>query len=203
MLILKLVIGKCIALADLLVLVLKIALNQKVGLADGISLLVQFLAVQVDFDIVATGHLLYHLLCHRKHTSGSAARVIDREHLTQLLKLLLLSVERQAGQKSDNLARRVILACFGVRGLLRPPDHNLKHGTHLGITYLLRIKVSLLDKGLYNGVQLVALLQPPVNLSQVRRLAVLVNKVRQDILHIVGKPFEIGLEIRRDACRIR
>ena len=93
LLVFELVICKCISLAYLLIFVLQISLDKQVGLADGICLLVKFLAVQVNLDVVAPGHFLHHLLRYCKHSTGTAARVVNGKHLSELLQLLFLPIE--------------------------------------------------------------------------------------------------------------
>ena len=66
--------------ADDVVRRLALALEQEVGLADGVGLGVDLLAVEVGGDLLAVflGELLQRLFADRQHAAGAAGAVVEQ-----------------------------------------------------------------------------------------------------------------------------
>ena len=109
---------------------LAFALEQQVGLGDGVGLGVDFLAVEVGGDLLAVffGKLLERFLRDRQHAAGAAGAVVDQ--IGAGLDLVGDGQEDQSRHQSDGVARRPVLARLFVVLLVEAPDQLLEDRAH-------------------------------------------------------------------------
>ena len=116
--------------ADDVVRRLALALEQQVGLADGVGLGVDLLAVEVGGDLLAVlrGELRQRLLGDGQHAAGAACAVI--EQIGARLDLIGDRQEDQARHQLDGIARRPVLAGLLVVLLVEAADQLLEDRAH-------------------------------------------------------------------------
>ena len=116
--------------ADDVVRRLALALEQQVGLADGVGLGVDLLAVEVGGDLLAVllGELLERLLGHGQHAAGAAGAVV--EQVGAGLDLVGDGQEDQLRHELDGVARRPVLAGLLVVLLVEAADQLLEDRAH-------------------------------------------------------------------------
>ena len=107
-----------------------LAFEQQVGLADGVGLGVDFLAVEVRGDLLAVllGELLQRLFGHGQHAAGAAGAVV--EQVGAGLDLVGDRQEDQLRHQLDGVARRPVLAGFLVVLLVEAADQFLEDRAH-------------------------------------------------------------------------
>ena len=84
-----------------------LALHQHVGLGDGVGLLIEFLAVEVDAEVRLDGRKDM-VLRGGEHAAGTTRRVVDVD-LTHLRKLRTVGLEQKLDHQPDDVARGVEL----------------------------------------------------------------------------------------------
>ena len=106
------------------------ALQDEVGLADGVGLGVHFLAVQVDRRLLALlpGQLRQRLLRDRQHPAGSTGAVIDQvgagpHHIGN-------RQEDEAGHELHHIPRSEVFTGLLVVLLVEAPDELFEDGAH-------------------------------------------------------------------------
>lgn len=106
-----------------------VAFEQRVGLADGVGLAVDFLAVKVRGDLFAVGlgNLLKGLLGHRQHAAGAAGAAV--EQVGAGLDLVGHRQEHQVRHQPHGIARRPVFAGFFVVVFVEATDEFLEHRT--------------------------------------------------------------------------
>ena len=75
------------------------------------------------------------------------------------IQVLFSTTHGQCHQEADDLTGSIELTSFGIGGLLAATNNNLEYGSHHGITYLVWVKVSLLNKHLNYRKELVVSFQ--------------------------------------------
>ena len=116
--------------ADDVVRRVALALEQQVGLADGVGLGVDLLAVEVGGDLLAVlrGELLQRLLGHGQHAAGAAGAVV--EQVGARLDLVGDGQEDELRHQLDGVARRPVLAGLLVVLLVEAADQLLEDRAH-------------------------------------------------------------------------
>ena len=109
---------------------LALALEQQVGLADGVGLGVDLLAVEVRGDLLAVlgGESLQRLLGDGEHAAGAAGAVV--EQVGARLDLVGDRQEDQVRHQLDGVARRPVLAGLLVVLLVEAADQLLEDRAH-------------------------------------------------------------------------
>ena len=116
--------------ADDVVRGLAFALEQQVGLADGVGLGVDLLAVEVRRDLLAvlSRQFLQRLFRHRQHAAGAAGAVV--EQVGARLDLVGDRQEDQPRHQLHGVARRPVLAGLLVVLLVEAADQLLEDRAH-------------------------------------------------------------------------
>ena len=86
-----------------------LTLNQHVGQANGVGLLVEFLVVEVNAGSPVEGRDVCVNL--RKHASRAAGAVVDGADDALLGQRLLVAIEQEVAHQAHHLAWREVLAC--------------------------------------------------------------------------------------------
>ncbi len=171
-----------------------IAFEQEVGLADGVGLGVDFLAVEVGGDLLAVvfGDLLEGFLGHGEHAAGAAGAVV--EEVGARLDLVGDGQEHELGHEPDGIAGRPVLAGFLVVVFVEAADQLLEHRAH-GM---------VVEAGLVahrGGAEVDVLIEEFLDeLAEdigFREAGDLIAKLEigQDVLHIWRKAVEVGGKI--------
>ena len=116
--------------ADDVVCGVAFALEQQVGLADGVGFGVDFLAVEMGGDLFAPfpGEFPERVFGHGQHAAGAAGAVI--EQVGAGLDLIGNRQEEEIGHQLDGVARRPVFAGFFVVFLVEPSHQLLKDRAH-------------------------------------------------------------------------
>ena len=106
------------------------SLEQQVGLANGVGLGVDLLAVEMGRHLLAAlaGDLLQRLFGDRQHTAGTAGSII--EQVRAGLNLVGDRQKDELGHQLDSIARRPVLARLFVVLLVEAPHQLLKDRAH-------------------------------------------------------------------------
>ena len=106
------------------------ALQDEVGLADGVSLRVHLLPVQVHGHLFApfNGHLRKRLLGYGQHSAGTAGAVVDQ--VSARLYFISHWQENKPGHELDHVARGEVLPGLLVVLLVELADEFLEYGAH-------------------------------------------------------------------------
>ena len=177
-----------------------LALEQQVGLADGIGLGVDLLAVEVGGDLLAVllGELQQRLLGHGQHAAGAASAVV--EQVGARLDLVGDGQEDQLGHQPHGVAGGPVLARLLVVLLVEAAHQLLKDGAH-GVV----VQAGVLDRAVAvqhrlgaevdGGVEeLFDQRAQRIGLGQPRDL-VAELEVLEDILHVGRKAVEVGFKV--------
>ena len=107
-----------------------LALQNQVGLADGVGLAVDLLTEEVGGDLLAPllGELLKHFFPHGQHAAGPAGAVV--EQIGGVFDPVGDGEEDQLGHELHGVARSKVLAGLFVVLLVEPPDQFLEDGAH-------------------------------------------------------------------------
>jgi hypothetical protein len=132
--------------ADDVVRLVALALEQEVGLADGVGLGVDLLAVEVRGDLLAVlgGELLQRLLGHGEHAAGAAGAVV--EQVGARLDLVGDGQEDQPRHQLHGVARRPVLAGLLVVLLVEAADQLLEDRAHRVV-----VEAGVLDRAVAVG----------------------------------------------------
>ena len=153
------------------------AFEQQVGLANGVSLSVDFLAVQVRRHLLAVlrGELLKCLLGYRQHAARAARTVVE-----QVGAGLDLVGDRQQDQLRHQLhgvSRCPVLAGFFVGLFVEAADQLLEDGSHAMVVETVRAQIDIRESELLDQRS------ERVCLRETRNL-VAELKVVEDVLHV-------------------
>ena len=186
--------------ADDVVRRLALALEQQVGLADGVGLGVDLLAVEMGGHLLAVlrGELLERLLGDGQHAAGAAGAVV--EQVGARLDLVGDGQEDQLRHELHGVARRPVLARLLVVLLVEAPDQLLEHRAHAVV-----VEAGVLHRAVavQHGVgaqvdvrreELLDQRAERVGLGEPRDL-VAELEVLEDVLDVRREAVEIGLEV--------
>ena len=176
------------------------ALQQQVGLADGVGLGVDLLAVKVGGDLLAVlgGELLEHVLGHGQHAAGAAGPVVDQ--VGAGLDPAGDGQEDELRHQGHGVARGPVLARLLVVLLVEAPDQLLEDRAHavvveagvpdraVGVVHGGRAQVDV------GGGQLLDQRAQGVGPGKPRYL-VAELEVFEDVLHAGREPVEPGAEV--------
>ncbi len=184
-----------------------LALEQEVGLADGISLGVDLLAIEVGGDVlVVLGcELPKGLLGHGQHAAGAAGTVV--EEIGAGFYLVGDGQEDELRHECHGVARGPVFACFLVVLLVEASHQFLEDRAHavvveagmpdgaVGVLHRGRAQVDvrageLLDQRAYG-----------VGLGEPRDLVAELEVV-ENVLHVGREPIQVGLKISRKLLSI-
>jgi hypothetical protein len=184
--------------ADDVVRRVALALEQQVGLADGVGLGVDLLAVEVGGDLLAVfgGELLQRLLGDGQHAARAAGAVV--EQVGAGLDPLGDGQEDQLGHELDGVARRPVLAGLFVVLLVEAADQLLEHRAH-GVV----VEAGVLDRAVavqdrvraeVDGERNFSISVPSASALTARDLVAELEVV-EDVLHVGREAIEVGLEV--------
>ena len=187
---------------------LALALQQQVGLADGVGLGVDLLAEQVCRDVLAVlgRKLLQRLLGHGQHAAGAAGAVV--EEIRAGLDPVGDGQEDELRHQPHGVARRPVLARLLVVLLVEAADQLLEDRAHAVV-----VEAGMPDRAvgvLHRGGaevdvgrgELFDQRAQGVGLREARDL-VAELEVLQDVLHVRGEAVEVGLEVGRELLAAR
>jgi hypothetical protein len=118
-----------------------LALDQHVGLADGVGLGVEFLA---EHGQPRLGVVLFQVLAgHRQHAAGACRGVVDGAHHARLGQHVVVFDEQQVDHQADDFARGEVLAGGFVGDFGELADQLLEDTAHLVLLHRLRVQVDL------------------------------------------------------------
>ena len=183
------------------------ALEQQVGLADGIGLGVDLLTIEVGGDLLAVlgGELPQRLLGHRQHAAGAAGAVV--EQVGAGLDLAGDGEEEEPRHERHRVARGPVFARLLVVLLVEAPNQLFEDRPHavvvesgmahraVGVHHRRGAQVDvgrgeLLDQ----GAQGVGAGEPWDLVAELEAL--------QDVLHVRREPVEPGLEVGGEPLRL-
>ena len=187
---------------------LALALQQQVGLADGVGLGVDLLAEQVRRDVLAVlgRKLLQRFLGHGQHAAGAAGAVV--EEIRAGLDPVGDGQEDELRHQPHGVARRPVLARLLVVLLVEAADQLLEDRAHavvveagmpdraVGVLHRGRAEVDV-GRG-----ELLDQRAQGVGLREARDL-VAELEVLQNVLHVRGEAVEVGLEVGRELLAAR
>ncbi len=106
------------------------ALQEQVGLADGVGFIVDLLAEQVDGHLLAVllGQFVQGFLGHGEHTAGTAGAVVER--IGAGLDPVGHRQKQQLGHELHHIARGEVFASFLVVFFVEAADQLLEHRAH-------------------------------------------------------------------------
>ena len=192
--------GGVLRAADDVVGRLALALQQQVGLADGVGLGVDLLSEQVRGDVLAAlgREVAQRLLGHRQHAAGAAGAVV--EQVGAGLDLVGDGQEDELRHQAHRVARRPVLARLLVVLLVEAPDQLLEDRAH-GVVVEARMPngaVGVLHRGgaevdVGRG-ELLDQRAQGVGLREPRDLVAELEVV-EDVLDVGREAVEIGLEV--------
>ena len=170
--------------------VVVLALDEHVGLADRPRLVVPVLPEEVEVRVRVEGVDV--LLGHREHTAGAAGRVVDGLDDVALAQVPF-GRQQQVDHQLDHLARREVLPGLLV-GLLRPDaDELLEDVAHLHVVHPLRREVDP-GEALHHLVEQVLLLHAgdlPVE-----------GETLHDLAHVGRESVDVGVQVGGDLVRV-
>ena len=176
------------------------ALEQQVGLADGVGLRVQFLAVQVDFGLLPllASKIAELGFADRQHASGAAGVVIEK--IGAVSDAVLDRAKDQFGHHLHDVARRELFTGALVVVFVEAAKQLLEDRTHSVVIEAGQEYTPLLvSHGCWRQIDpLVAeFLDQRVKPVMLREPAQLVSELeaRDDFLDVFGKSVKVGLEV--------
>ncbi len=164
------------------------ALEQQVGLADGVGLGVDLLAVEVGGDLLAVlaRQRLQRFLGHGEHAAGAERTVV--EQVGARFDLVGDRQEDELRHELDGVARRPVLAGFLVVLLVEAAHQLLEHGAHAVVVEAGGAEIDV-GRG-----ELLDQRAERVGLRQARDL-VAELEVLEDVLHVRREAVEVGFEV--------
>ncbi len=194
--------------ADDVVRRLALALEQQVGLADGVGLGVDLLAVEVRRYLLAVllGELLERLLGDRQHAACAAGGVV--EEVGAGFDLARDRQKKKLRHELHGVARRPVLAGFFVVLLVEAPHQLLEDRAHRVV-----VEPRMLDGGVAihdrlgaevdrGGEELLDQRAERVGLGEARDL-VPELELLEDVLDVRREAVEVGLEVGLELLLVR
>jgi len=192
--------GRMLRAADDVVCRLALALEQEVGLADGVGLGVDLLAVEVRGDLLAVrpGEPLERLFPHGEHAAGAAGGVV--EEVRPRLDPVGDGEEDQVGHQLDGVAGRPVLPGLLVVLLVEPADQLLEDGPHRVVVEAGQLdRAVTVEDGLRAEVDVrrEELLDQRAEGVGLREAGDLVAELKavEDVLDVRREPVEVVLEV--------
>jgi hypothetical protein len=176
------------------------ALQQQVGLADGVGFVADFLPEQVDGDFLAVvvGQFVQGFLGHGQHAAGAAGAVV--EQIGAGLDAVGHGQEQQLGHELDHVARREVLARLFVVLFVEAADQLLEHGAHAVVVQRRQLDAAIrvlhgqrreVDLGVEEVLDQVA---QDVGIDQLLDLVAEIE-LGEDFLHVGRETVEVGDEV--------
>ena len=180
--------------ADDVVRRVAVAFEQEVGLADGVGLGVDLLAVKVGGDLLAVGlgDFLQRFLADGQHAAGAAGAVV--EQIGAGFDLVGHGQEHEIGHQLDGIAGRPVLAGLFVVVLVEAADEFLEHRAHGVVVEAGQVadrvgaEVDVLVEELLDE------LAERIGLGEAGNLVAELEVV-EDVLHVRREAVEVGLEV--------
>ena len=177
-----------------------LALEDEVGLADGVGLRVHLLPEQVDRHVLVapTGEPGKRLFRDRQHPARTAGAVVDK--VRARLDLIGHRLEDEVRHKLHHVARREVFARLLVVLLVEPPDELLEDGAHRVVVEPFEpdgaVPVHDGPGTEVDGVveELLDEVAERVGLDKGRNLVAKLELV-EDLLHVGGEAVEVRLEV--------
>ena len=136
--------------------------DEHVRTADGISFVVPVLPEEMRLGI--TIEVADVLLCHRKHASRAAGRVVNRlDHMA--LAQVSFRRKQQIDHQFNYFARCEVLSGLLIGLFSSDPDNLFEHITHLHVVNLLRRQVDIIGCKFLDDIEEQVLLIHPVDLD--------------------------------------
>ncbi len=178
------------------------ALQQQVGLGDGVGLGVHLLPVEVDGDLFAVlgRQLLQPLLGDGEHAARAAGAVV--EQVGARLDLVGDGTEDEVGHQLHDVARREVLAGLLVVLLVEAADQLLEDRAH-AVVVERRAAAPSVDRAEVDRrvEELLDQAAEDVGIDERRDLVAELELV-EDLLHVRREAVEVGLEVRRSCCAL-